>query len=271
MGGWIKMEKDLLTDPRLLRIARWIEDDLQIEKTDTANKAWGCNAWPLPGVTVLLGALARIWMVADTHVGEDNVLALGIDEIDELVGLPGLCELLPIEWLQVIDSDHVKLPNFHAHNGTVAKETALTARRVTRYRNKKQRKGVTGSNGQALPDRDLSQDLDHTKTSEDIEHAVRAKTASRLAEDFGMNPERRAVAQAEGIDADRELARFCDHWKAAGGATARKRDWDAAWRNWCRKAADMKPPAIARQPKCQHGLEAAMCVYCREQRYAKPE
>ncbi|MFC3711318.1 hypothetical protein ACFOMD_01970 [Sphingoaurantiacus capsulatus] len=40
---------------------------------------------------------------------------------------------------------------------------------------------------------------------------------------------------------ERELARFRDHWAAAAGANARKHDWDAAWRNWLRKADDETP------------------------------
>ena len=70
----------------------------------------------------------------------------------------------------------------------------------------------------------------------------RASTASRLPEDFGLNPQREAIAKAEGVSAEREMARFCDHWCAASGANARKLDWDAAWRNWCRRAADFRKP-----------------------------
>lgn len=46
-----------------------------------------------------------------------------------------------------------------------------------------------------------------------------------------------------GRAAHAELAKFCDHWHAAAGQTARKLDWDAAWRNWCRKAAERSSPA----------------------------
>lgn len=73
------------------------------------------------------------------------------------------------------------------------------------------------------------------------------KTAQRLPEGFGLTEDRRAVAVAEKVDAQREFGRFRDHWLAASGANARKHNWDAAWRNWCRKAADMKP-TITRGP-----------------------
>jgi DNA-binding transcriptional ArsR family regulator len=69
----------------------------------------------------------------------------------------------------------------------------------------------------------------------------RAATAARLPENFELTEGRLGIASREGIDGRREFAKFCDHWRAASGANARKHDWDAAWRNWCRKAADMKP------------------------------
>lgn len=37
---------------------------------------------------------------------------------------------------------------------------------------------------------------------------------------------------------DRQHRKFSDHWAAATGRTATKRDWLAAWRNWMREAAD---------------------------------
>lgn len=66
------------------------------------------------------------------------------------------------------------------------------------------------------------------------------QTAQRLPMDFGLTEKRREIAKMEGVDPDREFARFCDHWRAASGANARKHDWDAAWRNWCRKANDIR-------------------------------
>lgn len=37
---------------------------------------------------------------------------------------------------------------------------------------------------------------------------------------------------------ERELSKFRDHWAAASGSAARKRDWDAAWRTWISKAEE---------------------------------
>lgn len=78
---------------------------------------------------------------------------------------------------------------------------------------------------------------------------ARAPSAQRLPADFELTDQRRDVAKREAVDAEREFARFTDYWRAASGANARKHDWDAAWRNWCRKAQDMRrgTPAAARE------------------------
>jgi hypothetical protein len=73
--------------------------------------------------------------------------------------------------------------------------------------------------------------------------AARSTLATRLPPDFGLTPERRAVAEAEKADPDREFAQFTDHFRAAPGVKGRKNDWDATWRNWCRRAPDFKPRA----------------------------
>lgn len=75
------------------------------------------------------------------------------------------------------------------------------------------------------------------------ERAARAATARRLPAEFELTESRRETAAKEGADPDREFAKFTDHWRASSGANARKHDWEAAWRNWCRKAGDMRPRA----------------------------
>lgn len=74
-----------------------------------------------------------------------------------------------------------------------------------------------------------------------VARAARSALARRLPEDFELTPERRAIAVTENANPEREFATFIDHWRSASGAKARKHDWDAAWRNWCRRAADFKP------------------------------
>jgi hypothetical protein len=44
---------------------------------------------------------------------------------------------------------------------------------------------------------------------------------------------------------DYEATKFCDHFASAGGQNARKRNWDQAFNNWLRRAAErgQRPPA----------------------------
>lgn len=44
------------------------------------------------------------------------------------------------------------------------------------------------------------------------------------------------VSRWEPGQLERELSKFRDHWAAASGSTARKHDWQAAWRTWVIKA-----------------------------------
>lgn len=70
---------------------------------------------------------------------------------------------------------------------------------------------------------------------------------TRLPDSFAVTPEMVAWAQANtpGVDGRRETERFRDHWAAATGRNATKRDWIAAWRNWMRSAADRAPTGRA--------------------------
>lgn len=122
MSGWIKLEKDLANDPRVLKMAsRLSHADVTLASRSRL---------------VVIGALVSLWWYADTHIGDDDVLAIGSDEVDELVGLKGFCALMPQDWLQVLDADHVKLVDYTAHNGSKAKNAALAQKRQQRHREK---------------------------------------------------------------------------------------------------------------------------------------
>lgn len=135
-----------MTDPRVVKMGRKL-----------------CNANALQGVTLVLGALAQLWMLADTHIGNDDVLPLGTNDINELIGLENFCEILPSDWLQVLDPENVKLPGFHTHNGTQAKKKAQTAKRVSKHRIQRNARALQHVTQAALPDQDQDQDQDHIR------------------------------------------------------------------------------------------------------------
>lgn len=188
MSGWIKLEKDLRTDPRFMRMCKGVRnaDVTQVRIT------------PAMSVTQVLGALAQLWMYADSHIREDDTLDIGTDEIDELVGVEGFAALIPVDWLEVIDEHCVKLPGFQEHNGTDAKKRALTAKRVgrLRIRNVTQERVTVpvASNAGALPDQTRP---DQTRPDQKETGVVPQSGTGR------RDPE--------------EVSRVFDHWRTTHG------------------------------------------------------
>lgn len=158
MSGWIKIEKSLESDPRTLRVARTLSKSLVTfcGNADADGRYDPCNAVAFHYVTLVCGALARLWIYADTHIREDDTLDMGPAEIDDWVGIPNFCAALPEDWLRVVDDGTVELPGFQAHNGVEAKKKASTQKRVERHRTSARNASALQApepcNAPALPD-----------------------------------------------------------------------------------------------------------------------
>lgn len=139
MSGWIKIERALVTDLRFKRVVRKVAGITNIG-----------NALPPVEVSKVLGALTQLWLHADEHIGEDDIIRGSVDDINELVGIDGFAQALPADWLVVVDPEHVQLPDFVDHNGTSARERKLNAERQARFKAKHRTTpsngGVTGGN-----------------------------------------------------------------------------------------------------------------------------
>lgn len=79
---------------------------------------------------------------------------------------------------------------------------------------------------------------DHTQIRSDQSKSEEKKTATRLPENFSLTVDRINYATKHGLEPGMVLENFCDWWKQANGPNSLKRDWDAAWRTWCRKEAE---------------------------------
>ena len=77
------------------------------------------------------------------------------------------------------------------------------------------------------------------------------QNATRLPADWEPGEPEREFAIGLGLPVDRIAAKFRDYWTAASGQNARKHDWPATWRNWCRREAESKSARIA--PQVQRG------------------
>lgn len=77
----------------------------------------------------------------------------------------------------------------------------------------------------------------------------------------GWMPDPAVVAQMRSdhphVDLKAEHAKFTDYFRAQPGAKGRKADWNAAWRNWVRRAAEQNPRALNRRPPASDAAFAA--------------
>lgn len=111
-------------------------------------------------------------------------------------------------------------------------ESDSSTERVKRFR--KRQKGVTD---------------DVTETASEQSRAEQSqKRATRIPDDFVLTDERRLVAEAEKLPAERTFEKFRNYWRGASGQKARKVDWEATWRNWCLTEADRKTPVNGSKP-----------------------
>ncbi len=211
MSGWIKIEKDLITEPRFRRMVKALAERGNADVTHM--RVSSSHA-----VTQVLGGLAMLWIYADTHIREDDTLDVGADEIDELVGITGFAQVMPEDWLQVLDANRVKLPGFQEHNGTEAKKKALTQKRVARHRIRtvtQERFTNDGkSNAVALPDQ--------TKTRLRPDHIAEGAKAALEPGETQTPP-----AVPTPVADETEIRRYVDAIKAAYPKAGRA-DWITA-------------------------------------------
>jgi hypothetical protein len=59
----------------------------------------------------------------------------------------------------------------------------------------------------------------------------------RVPEEFLLTPRLRRFAEAGGLDAEYEFARFKDYYRGTGDVRA---DWPATFRTWCRNAFELR-------------------------------
>jgi len=120
-GGYILLWKSLLTKPDFLKLVKRIQLAHAESRAAAESQA--------------LGYLTKLWLVADSHIRSDDTLDLGADDVDELLGVQGIAQLLGPNYLEILDANCVRLPNWLDHNGGLAKKQARAAARQEKHRN----------------------------------------------------------------------------------------------------------------------------------------
>lgn len=156
--AWIKFDKDMLDDGRLLTAAA------RLFKTSPDYNSFGAAR---NGVT---GALLRLWIHADTHIQADDVLEMTPDALDAMLDCPGFCAAMPDGWIEENDDGYVRLPGYIEKNGLISKEKRRErdAERARRYRARKRNANDTPPSrvtrhGYNEVDQDQDQDQPNSK------------------------------------------------------------------------------------------------------------
>lgn len=150
MSGWIKVDKDLIDDPRVLDAAHCLANKYIIAHTITGRGGsdlsevellrFACNA--------VTGALVTLWKYADEHIRDDDTLPITREALDALLGITDFFDLMPPEWVDELDDGTIILPRYCEKNALIAKKkTALKSNaRVKAFRARNKGKGNAISN-----------------------------------------------------------------------------------------------------------------------------
>lgn len=165
---WIKMRSGLLTNPKVIRMARLLAQNRHFMEWWTRGTRTQCDVtvYELCDVTVVtrvtVGSLLSLWAsVNECATGDGFVKGITLFEIDEMAGVPGFGDAMAaVGWVEE-GHDGILFPNFHEHN-TVGKERSTGAKtgsqRTKEWRERKAQSPVTGD---AVSDVTVTSHVDH--------------------------------------------------------------------------------------------------------------
>lgn len=206
-GDWIKMRADLLTSPKVVRIASALNADrLRV-----------------------IGALHAVWCLFDVHSEDGSLDGYTPEVLDEMIGWAGFCDAMAaVKWI-TIEPGFLYIPRFDDHNGQSAKRRAQEA-----LRKQKERADASASDADKKRTREEKRRDKHTHTALAPDWVLpKALGEWAIAEYPHWTPDTvRLIA-----------SKFANHFHSTAGESA---DWSAAWRNWCHDDLTQKAHRPAR-------------------------
>lgn len=114
----------------------WIKFDIA---TSEKPEVWQMATQLALDPDAVVGKLLRVWAWFDEHTTDGNAPSVTKALLNSKLSVSGFCEcMIAVGWM--IESEgQISLPNFDRHNGTTAKNRALTAQRVGSHKERKQR------------------------------------------------------------------------------------------------------------------------------------
>lgn len=106
-GDWIKMRTDLITSPKVVRMASALNADR----------------------FRIVGGLLSVWSLFDAHSDDGVLSGYDLSVVNELAAWDGFAEAMEaVGWLEC-NGETIALPRFETHNGQTAKRRAMDANR----------------------------------------------------------------------------------------------------------------------------------------------
>jgi hypothetical protein len=136
MADWIKMRSSLVTNPKVIRMARVLLADAEFVEwfRPGGQVAASCDEVTkrdIPVVTrIVTGALVPTWSAVNDTAARDGILRHATSQdVDESAGVPGFGRALEaVDWMRPLpDGSGVQFINFEEHNSP-QKERSLTAK-----------------------------------------------------------------------------------------------------------------------------------------------
>lgn len=135
---WIKISKTLPSDSRFTRMVSALMNERGIVRREATIAQYQSF------VAQLMGAMTLLWIHADSHVREDNVLDLTMDEVNDLVGVPEFSKVCSSDWLLETDDGLVIIPEYTEKNPTAVKKAPMSnAERQRRFKERQRLKGAS--------------------------------------------------------------------------------------------------------------------------------
>lgn len=228
MSDWIKMRSGLLTNPRVIRMAKVLLSDPEFLEwlgvTDVTSRDERVTKRYLQPVTrIVVGALLPTWSAANDSVTRDGIVRHATSQdIDETAGVPGFGRaLMAVEWLADLpDGNGVQFVNFEEHNRP-EKERSLTskshAERQAAYRARKKQEAEEAAARDAEGDTpsDARRDVTVTSQSDDRREEKRREknTSPSLRSGEGANKSRRPPRNKR---EEKTLAAYLEECRAEG-------------------------------------------------------
>jgi hypothetical protein len=205
---WIKMRADLLTHPKVVRIASALKaDKLRV-----------------------IGGLHAVWCLFDAHTVDGTLDGYTAKTLDDHLGWPGFAgAMTKVGWLEQ-NGESLAAPRFDEHNGQSAKRRATEAER--------KRESRKASASDADKKRTREEKRRDTSPNGDVgaDAGNKAPKGSRLPKAWAPSTDDLAfiLAQRPDLNPKTTAEMFRDYWHSKPGKDGVRIDWPATWRNWVR-------------------------------------